>query len=54
MAKPDVIHVKATSSWWDGSSTMLCGLKIQKFQGVSRLFNSVTCPTCKSLYKNGK
>ena len=46
MGKPDVIHVEASRSWWDGSSKTLCGLKIPKFVAVSRLFNTVNCPTC--------
>lgn len=42
----NVIHVEAKRSWWDGSSTTLCGVKIPKFKAVSRLLNTVNCTVC--------
>lgn len=41
-----VIHIEKKRSWWDGSSTTLCGLKIMQFKSVSKLFNNVNCPGC--------
>jgi hypothetical protein len=47
------IHVEASRSWWDGSATTLCGLKITKVE-KSGWFLTVTCPTCKALEKGKK
>jgi hypothetical protein len=48
-----VIHIEAARSWWDGSSTTYCGLKITKVK-VSGWFLTVTCPTCKAIQNNRK
>ncbi|MGO1056932.1 hypothetical protein [Crossiella sp. CA198] len=44
------IHIEATRSWWNGSSTTLCGLTITKVE-TSGWFLSVTCPACKAAKK---
>jgi hypothetical protein len=49
MAK-HVIHIEKKRSWWDGSSTTLCGLTITKVE-VSGWFLTVTCDACKRLKK---
>jgi hypothetical protein len=50
--EPDgVIHVEKKRSWWDGSSTTVCGIKIKKFKAVSKLFNKVNCGACAQLDK---
>jgi hypothetical protein len=48
-----VIHVEAKRSWWDGSSTTLCGLKITKVK-TSGWFLTVTCAACAKTEKAGK
>jgi hypothetical protein len=48
-----VIHIEASRSWWDGSSTTYCDLKITKVK-VSGRSLTVTCPACKAIKKDLK
>ncbi|MGO1055711.1 hypothetical protein [Crossiella sp. CA198] len=45
------IHIEATRSWWNGSSTTLCGLTITKVEVSGGWWVSVTCPACKAAKK---
>lgn len=52
MAKP-TIHAEKSRSWWNGSSTTLCGLTITKVtvSGYGWFGPTLTCPTCKAIEK---
>jgi hypothetical protein len=40
------IHIAAKKSWWDGSVTMLCGLKFAGGNHSRMVFVRPTCPAC--------
>lgn len=47
----DLTH-EGRRSWWDGSVTALCGLRMEPGQFSTPFFGPVTCPTCKKLKKS--
>lgn len=52
----EVMHVEKSRSWWNGTSTTLCGLTIAKVtaSGYWWTFTSVTCPACKAIERGGR
>lgn len=44
MAKNNLIHTKASSSWWNDTVTALCGATFHKSQVERVWFSSPTCP----------
>lgn len=53
MAK-DVIHTRATKSFWSGRVTALCGATAEAGQYETLWFSSPTCPACKRIKKQTK
>lgn len=55
MANP-TMHLEATRSWWNGTSTTLCGLTITKVtkSGYWWTFTAVTCPACTAIKNGGR
>ena len=48
-----VIHRKASSSWWNGTITALCGLTVPRSEAVTTWFASVNCLGCRAGIKAG-
>ncbi|RAS58876.1 hypothetical protein C8D87_11746 [Lentzea atacamensis] len=50
-----VMHIKKSRSWWDGSVTTLCGLKILDPERIwfPSLSGNVSCPACVAASENG-
>lgn len=51
-----IMHIKKTRSWWDGSITTLCGLKILEPERVwfPSLSGNVGCPACLAIERGGR
>lgn len=49
----EVMHIRASRSWWNGNSTTLCGLVIQDARSVRfpSLSSNTKCPSCEALHK---
>lgn len=51
----EVMHIQASSSWWNGTVTMACGITIDRSQTSSVWFPSLSgntkCPACMTAVK---
>ncbi|MDX8055766.1 hypothetical protein SK571_40860 [Lentzea sp. BCCO 10_0798] len=51
----DVMHVVASKSWWSGTITTACGLKVDSSETNSVWFPSLSgnikCPACMAAHK---
>lgn len=47
-----VIHRKASSSWWNGTVTAMCGHVTPKKYAESVWFGSVNCPGCRAAIRS--
>ncbi|WP_433267249.1 hypothetical protein ACQPZF_00945 [Actinosynnema sp. CS-041913] len=55
MSDDNLIHLEASRSWWNGKSTTVCGLTVDKPKAVWTWFTSRTwCRTCKAADKAAK
>lgn len=50
-----IMHARQSRSWWDGSVTTLCGLKIPDPERVwfPSLSSHIACPACKAIERGG-
>ncbi|RAS58877.1 hypothetical protein C8D87_11747 [Lentzea atacamensis] len=50
------MHIEKSRSWWNGTSTTLCGLTITKVEKTGYWWTgtSVTCPACKAIKRGGR
>jgi hypothetical protein len=53
MAKK-IIHLKKSSSWWNGTVTAMCGLTVPKEDVVRTWFASLNCPGCRAAIGRGR